>query len=81
MAPEEIANGISGKTKKDVASELHDYTFGITSDPLTQFSIILAAVIHDADHRGVSNQILCQEEKELAAVYKFKAVAGKSSER
>ena len=27
--------------------ELHKYTFGITSDPLTQFSLIFCALIHD----------------------------------
>ena len=27
---------------------LHDHTFGITSDPLTQFACVLSALIHDA---------------------------------
>jgi len=26
---------------------LHDHTYGITSDPLTQFSCVLSALIHD----------------------------------
>ena len=26
---------------------LHDHTYGITSDPLTQFSVVLSALIHD----------------------------------
>lgn len=26
---------------------IHDHTFGITSDPLTQFTVILSALIHD----------------------------------
>lgn len=29
---------------------LHDHTYGITSDPLTRFSVVLAALIHDVDH-------------------------------
>jgi hypothetical protein len=31
-----------------VASEISDFTFGITSDPLTQFAAFIAALIHDA---------------------------------
>ena len=28
-----------------VASDLHDHTFGITSDPLTQFAAVMSALI------------------------------------
>ena len=49
------------------------------SDPLTQFAVILAALIHDVDHRGVPNNILANEEPELAAVYHNKAVAEQNS--
>jgi 3'5'-cyclic nucleotide phosphodiesterase len=31
---------------------LHDHTYGITSDPLTQFACVLSALIHDLDHPG-----------------------------
>ena len=34
------------------ASSLHDHTYGITSDPLVQFSCVLSALIHDVDHSG-----------------------------
>ena len=34
---------------------LHSFSFGITSDPLTQFSACFAALIHDLDHPGVPN--------------------------
>jgi hypothetical protein len=30
----------------------HDHTYGITSDPLTQFAVVFAALIHDV-HTGV----------------------------
>ena len=40
------------KEKLSVAKQqeeliLHDHTYGITSDPLTQFSVVLSALIHD----------------------------------
>ena len=28
---------------------LHDHTYGITSDPLTQFGVVLSALIHDGE--------------------------------
>jgi hypothetical protein len=31
---------------------LHDHTYGITSDPLTQFSVVLSALIHDGKCSG-----------------------------
>ncbi|ACI65757.1 predicted protein [Phaeodactylum tricornutum CCAP 1055/1] len=32
-----------------IASTLHDHTYGITSDPLTQFACVFSALIHDVD--------------------------------
>ena len=53
----------------------HDHTYGITSDPLTQFSCVLAALIHDAGHTGIPNSQLAKENPSLAAVYKDKSIA------
>eukprot|EP00538_Stauroneis_constricta_P012798 CAMPEP_0119570410 /NCGR_PEP_ID=MMETSP1352-20130426/43599_1 /TAXON_ID=265584 /ORGANISM="Stauroneis constricta, Strain CCMP1120" /LENGTH=1379 /DNA_ID=CAMNT_0007620079 /DNA_START=442 /DNA_END=4582 /DNA_ORIENTATION=- len=39
-------------------------------DPLTQFTLIFTALIHDIDHPGVSNKQLQAEESSMAAVYK-----------
>ena len=44
-------SGYSGQ----MASDLHNYTHGITSDPLAQFAVVFSALIHDVDHWGVSN--------------------------
>ncbi|CAB9515672.1 Receptor-type guanylate cyclase gcy [Seminavis robusta] len=66
-------------TGKCVASSLHDHTYGITSDPLTQFACILSALIHDADHVGVPNTQLVKEETETAKRYKGKSVAEQNS--
>jgi len=36
-------------SEERVAAELHDHTYGITSDPLTQFAVVLSALIHDGE--------------------------------
>ena len=56
-----------------------DKTYGITSDPLTQFSCLFSAVIHDVDHPGVPNVTLVAEETELAQKYNNKSVAEQNS--
>jgi len=62
-----------------LAANMHDYTFGITSDPLTQFACLISALIHDADHPGVPNSTLVKEEDPLAAKYENKSVAEQNS--
>ncbi|GAX23164.1 hypothetical protein FisN_33Lh057 [Fistulifera solaris] len=63
----------------DLESALHDYTYGITSDPLTQFACVLSALIHDVDHPGVPNAQLIEENPQLARFYKDKSVAEQNS--
>lgn len=63
----------------DEVEKLHDHTYGITSDPLTQFSVVFASLIHDVDHRGVPNFLLVKEEPALAAMYRKQAVAEQNS--
>ena len=58
---------------------LSDETYGITSDHLTQFALVLSALIHDVDHRGVPNFLLCGEEPIMAKMYKSKSVAEQNS--
>ena len=38
-----------------MAQSLHDHTYGITSDPLTRFTVVLAGLLHDVDHPGKPN--------------------------
>jgi hypothetical protein len=45
--------------ENDAAKDLHDHTYGITSDPLTQFAVILSALIHDGTY-GWINECLSQ---------------------
>lgn len=65
--------------KKEFSKEAHDYTYGLTSDPLTQFAIVFSAIVHDLDHRGVSNQQLTKEKNRLAMLYHCKSVAEQNS--
>ena len=37
---------------------LYDHTYGITSDPITQFSVILSALIHDAGKFSIQTGLL-----------------------
>jgi len=60
-------------------STLHDHTYGITSDPLTQFACILAALIHDVDHQGVPNTRLVEEEDSIAIKYDGRSAAEQNS--
>jgi hypothetical protein len=67
------------KSAEGIASILHDYTHGINSDPLTLLAIVFSALIHDTDHRGVSNVQLCKEDEAMAALYRSKSVAEQNS--
>jgi hypothetical protein len=62
-----------------IASDLHDYTYGINSDPLTQFAVLFSALIHDVDHTGVSNGQLAKENQEMAQFYRCQSIAEQNS--
>ena len=61
------------------ATVLHDCTYGITSDPLTPFSCILAALIHDVDHYGVPNNQLDKESDPISLQYNGKSTLEQNS--
>jgi len=64
---------------REASSTLHDHTYGITSDPLTQFACLMSALIHDADHPGVPNVQLIKENALLARLYQGKSIAEQNS--
>ncbi|CAB9517727.1 Receptor-type guanylate cyclase gcy [Seminavis robusta] len=74
-----IAPSHLDQSDKAAASRLHDHTYGITSDPLTQFACAFSALIHDLDHSGVSNAQLVKEGSELATKYEGRSVAEQNS--
>lgn len=51
----------------------------IAVDPLIQFACAFSALIHDADHPGVSNATLAQGNDPLAQQYKNKSMAEQNS--
>jgi hypothetical protein len=59
--------------------DLHKFTHGITSDPVTQFAVVFSALIHDVDHAGLSNAQLVKEKSSLADLYNNKSVAEQNS--
>jgi hypothetical protein len=73
--------GSQKNLSKNIDRLLYDYTFGIASDPLLQFSVAFAALVHDVDHAGVPNTQLAKEDIRLAKKYRFKSVAEKHSIR
>lgn len=83
VAPQSQNNVFKKKGSKtnnqELASELHNYTYGITSDPLAQFAILFSALIHDVDHWGVSNNQLIKEGAPMSEKYKGKSIAEQNS--
>lgn len=65
--------------KRRIDAALHRHTYGISSDPLTQFACIFSALIHDAKHPAVPNPQLIKEDPFLASTYAKRSVAEQQS--
>lgn len=59
--------------------ELHEHTYGITSDALTKFAVVFCALVHDVGHTGVPNAQLAIESPEVAEEYENKCIAEQRS--
>jgi hypothetical protein len=60
---------------RDTPKEVYDETFGLSDDPLAQFALVFAALIHDIDRDGgVSNAQLVRENSDLAEKYKGRCI-------
>ncbi|CAB9499168.1 Receptor-type guanylate cyclase gcy [Seminavis robusta] len=90
MAVQKYMNRIVAASEVDVGEDeerhrsstmaaIHDHTYGITSDPLTQFACLFSALIHDVDHPGVPNGQLIKEDERIASRYKNRSVAEQKS--
>ena len=75
-------DGIEDPTNEaEIQAKIHEYTFGIASDPLLHFAVAFSALIHDVDHAGVPNNQLMKEDANLSKKYRHKRVAEKHSIR
>eukprot|EP00934_Nitzschia_sp_Nitz4_P002739 Nitzschia sp. Nitz4//scaffold111_size72815//56756//60609//NITZ4_005798-RA/size72815-snap-gene-0.111-mRNA-1//-1//CDS//3329533204//2729//frame0 len=63
----------------EVAKEIHELTFGVSSDPLLQFSVVFASLIHDVDHTGLTNTELNAMETVHTTQYRQQSVAEQNS--
>eukprot|EP00980_Cylindrotheca_fusiformis_P017119 scaffold5260_cov101-Cylindrotheca_fusiformis.AAC.3 len=75
-------NGLGAGQNPSITADLVDlagHSYGITSDPLTQFAVVFSAIIHDVDHPGVPNTQLVKENTRCAQIYKNKSVAEQKS--
>ena len=68
-----------GQSELQVAHDIHELTYGISSDPLMQFSIVFAALIHDADHTGLPNAELVKLNTPASQLYRRRSVAEQNS--
>ena len=57
----------------------HTMSLGISSDPLTVFACVFAALCHDIGHRGISNAALAKEAPELRERFSGKSIAEQNS--
>jgi len=69
----------SKQAYKTMEKELFFSTFGISADPLAQFAVVFAALVHDVDHTGVPNVQVIKEDPDFAAIYKDISVAEQHS--
>jgi 3'5'-cyclic nucleotide phosphodiesterase len=82
MATKKLLDRIVGcekQEKENRKSQVVNESCAIITDPLTQFAIVFAALIHDVDHPGVSNAQLIQEGHPTVITYAGKSVAEQNS--
>jgi class 3 adenylate cyclase len=84
MAPEGVDWDVEGvsdecERKVEIARQVHNVTYGMSSDPLMQFSVVFSALIHDVDHTGLTNKELIDINAPVAAAYRSKCVAEQNS--
>lgn len=76
-APEQI--DYDQKDAVAIAKDIHDSTYGISSNPLMLFSVVFSALIHDVGHTGLTNAELVSLGTSTAVAYRNKSVAEQNS--
>jgi class 3 adenylate cyclase len=84
MSPEGLdytADGALDDAERQVAKahKIHQVTYGMSSDPLMQFSVVFSALIHDVDYTGLTNKELVDMKAPVANTYGDKCIAEQNS--
>ena len=79
MSVNKLLNMICTHSNTLSQQEVYIHSFGVAMDPLAQLAVVIAALIHDVDHRGVPNPVLAKEEPSMAQRYEGKSVAEQNS--
>jgi class 3 adenylate cyclase len=79
LCANKLLNRLINSDEYETEEELHDATYGISSDPLAHFAIVFSALIHDVDHTGLPNAQLVKDQNEVAVKFKNKSVAEQNS--
>jgi class 3 adenylate cyclase len=74
-SPEEEETSGKKASKRRGSSRLDYSTFGIQTDALIQFCVVLGALVHDVGHTGVPNAVLIAEKADVATRNNNKSVA------
>jgi len=69
----------SNMTRKKLKAIKHFSSYGISSDPISHFTVVFAALVHDVDHRGITNHQLVKEGHPLAIRFNDQSVAEQNS--
>jgi 3'5'-cyclic nucleotide phosphodiesterase/Adenylate and Guanylate cyclase catalytic domain len=69
---------VTAEEKKGSSGEA-SFMVPIKSDPLTQFGMVFACLIHDVDHYGIPNSQMFKERGDIAETYGCKSIAEQSS--
>ena len=79
LTQEQLAKLTSSEHTDDLHCHLHEFTYGINSEPLALIAMTFAALIHDVDHKGCSNAQLMVEDPEMVERYRGKSAAEQNS--
>ncbi len=79
MSSQKLLHRVINADKNGELKTRNDHASIIASDPLTQFAIVFAALIHDVDHTGVPNLQLVREKAHVALLYKNRSIAEQNS--
>jgi 3'5'-cyclic nucleotide phosphodiesterase len=79
MSVNKLLNMICSHSNTLSQQEVYIHSFGVAMDPLAQLAIVVSALIHDVDHRGVPNPVLAKEDPSMALRYEGKSLAEQNS--